>query len=383
MQRRRRAATAVAVLIMLVVLIGFASLAVDVGRLYAVKGELQRASDSAARAGTSAFADDSLRGSSSGPNGNYMDAMKIAAASRAILYASRNKVEICPTLLGDADVVVGWYDFTNPGGPLGLGGNANAVQVTGRFTQDSPNGAVSNYFAQILGFAATDVSATATAAFDDRFSSYTPAEPGVLIPFTMYVNEYEQQAVTGPDNFSYDQDLDTVIAFGDGIREIRLFPYADDGGGDGAGNFGLLNVGTANQSVPGLNGQIQAGITPEDLELEIGTSTISFYDDDGSPTTHQITGSPGVKGGTEPAIEARVGDVVGFFVHSSVSDGGSNASYTIVGIRFGRVMEVVLSGNPDQRRITVQPVIYSGPGVYTAPGAPSSNGMVGQIVLVR
>ena len=329
------------------------------------------------------FADDSMRTSEYGEGEEELiAAMATEAAVRTVQYAGLNSANGLAPALAESDVVVGSFDFDDPTAPLGAGGQPNAVQAIARFTEDSPNGAVNNFLAQILGFSSSQVGATATAAFDDRFGGYTPS-PGVLTPFTIYVTEYETQRDDGPDNFSYDEDLDVVQSVGDGIREVRLFPYADDGGGDGAGNFGLLNVGLTNQGVPGLRVQILNGITPEEIEEEIGTSELTFVDGAGNPITYEISGNPGMKDGAESAIEVRVGDVIGFFLHSSLVDGGANAMYTMVDLRFGRIMEVHLTGSPDQRRLVVQPVVYTDPGVRTDDQAPSSEGLVGRLVLVR
>ena len=380
----RRAMVAVQVAVLMIVLLGFAALAIDVGHLCALKGELQRVADAAALAGVSAFADDSLRTTQYGENSEQLTAaMATEAAARTVQYAGLNTANGLAPALGEGDVVVGSFDFNDPTAPLGVGGQPNAVQASARFTEDSPNGAVSNFLAQILGFPSSQVGATATAAFDDRFAGYTPDTPGVLTPFTIYVTEYETQRDNGPDNLSYDEDLDVVQNVGDGIREVRLFPYADEGGGDGAGNFGLLNVGLTNMGVPGLRTQILNGITPEEIEEEIGTSELTFVDGAGNPITYEISGNPGMKDGAESAIEVRVGDVIGFFLHSSLVDGGSTATYTMAGLRFGRLMEVHLTGDPDQRRLVVQPVVYTDPGVRTDGQAPSSGGLIGRLVLVR
>lgn len=48
----------------------------------------------------------------------------------------------------------------------------------------------------------------------------------------------------------------------------------------------------------------------------------------------------------------------------------------IVDLRFARLMEVDLSGNPTEKRIVIQPMPYSEPGVETQPNAPRSQGRV-------
>ncbi|MHC4066046.1 MAG: pilus assembly protein TadG-related protein [Planctomycetota bacterium] len=382
---RRRAALAVTAAVFMTVLMGFAALAVDVGHLYVVKGELQRSADVAALAGASAFTDNSLHESLYGESPDYT-LVTAEGSTRAALYAAQNPARGVVPLLGTNDIVFGWYDFDDPSAPLDVGGQPNAVQVTARFTGDSPNGPVANFFAQVMGFFSTDVSARATAAFDDRFAGYTPDVPGVLTPFTIEINTFEYQRVNGPDNFSYDEVFDLVESFGDGTSEIVLYPYADDGGGDGAGNFGLLTVGNPVEGVYGtseLREQILNGITPAEIEAEIGTPEVTFIDTLGNPTTYDIDGDPGMKGGVEEAVEARVGDVIGYFLHSTLVQGGANAIYTVVQLRFGRVMEVDLLGNPAERRVVVQPMIYSGPGVRTSADGASSGGLVGRLVMVR
>ena len=73
--------------------------------------------------------------------------------------------------------------------------------------------------------------------------------------------------------------------------------------------------------------------------------------------------------------------MIGFFLYSTVVDGGSNATYTITGIRYGRVVHVELrSGN---KLIAVQPEVYSGPGIRLDEDAtPFPGGMLGKLVLV-
>ncbi len=381
---RRRGTVVVAAAIMMVALLGFAALAVDVGNLYAAKGQLQRAADAAALAGASTFSDNSLRQSGNADDPDELEELAVEwATARAWQYGYRNETTGVATGLGGADIVVGEFDFANPTAPLGTG-NSNAVQVTARFTEGSPNGPVDNFFASLFGFHQTDVVATATAAFDDHVAGYTPTSTGPLIPFSIHVDVYEDLLVNGPDQFSYDPDLGVVQPWPDGVSEIRLFPYEASDPPTGAGNFGLLNVGTLNQGVPAIANQIENGVSPEELAAEIGTSELTFYDDDGNALAHLITGSPGMDSGLIPAIESRLNTMVGFFVHSGVSDtSGANADYTIVKIVFGRLMEVNLPGSPDDRRIIVQPAVWTDPGVRTDPDAPSTGGLLGRLVLVR
>ena len=109
----------------------------------------------------------------------------------------------------------------------------------------------------------------------------------------------------------------------------------------------------------------------------------AVFDDSGNPVTHDITGSPGLDAGLTDAIEQMVGEEVAFFLHNNVVDSGANAIYTITQIRFGRLMDILLTGPPDQRGLYIQPISYAGGGVQIDPDAPSSGGLVGRTVLAR
>ncbi len=108
-----------------------------------------------------------------------------------------------------------------------------------------------------------------------------------------------------------------------------------------------------------------------------------FVDGGGDPMSYEVTGNPGMKASLEASIEQRIGDVVGFFVHDAVANSGSNTVYRLVGMRFARVMGVRFQGAQAQRGLWVQPVTYVGPDVITIPGAPSSDGVAGKILLAR
>lgn len=419
---RRRGVVAVQVVIMLVVILGFAALTIDIGNVYRARGELQRASDSGALAGVSAFLGDNMlealqSGYDGAPDPALIDPIHDSAGTRAVAYSEKNNTLQTPTKVEDGDVVLGHFDFSDPGADLDAEAdpaNFNAVALTVRRTSDGTNGGVPYWFARVFGLSDGQSAATATAAFDDRFSGYREDDRGnYLIPFTIHIDEYENQFHNGDDDWSYDGGNDDVNQTGDGIREIKLFPYKLSGGGNGnnngngngngngkkgggggstgddgdqqggSGNFGLLNIGNPNQGVPLIEDQIIDGVTADNLEAEVGTNTLTFFDEDGDEKTYDITGSPGMKVGVEDAVEERIGDIVGFFVHDQVTDGGANCTYRVVGIRFGRLLHIDLTGNPDDKAIIIQPVIFNAPNILTNPNAAPSGGQVGRLSLVR
>lgn len=154
---------------------------------------------------------------------------------------------------------------------------------------------------------------------------------------------------------------------------------------DGAGNFGILHFGSGGNGVPPLRDQILNGISKEDFSDVTGEPLIKFYDyDTGDDVSYYIEGTPGVKAGLKDAMEQKVGQVVAFFLHDGISGTGSNAVFHVVAMRFGRVMEVDLTGNANTgKAIIIQPVPFYGSGILTSPNAPSTDKLIANLELVR
>lgn len=383
---RRRGATAVTVAISSVVMLGSAALTIDLGQLYLARGELQRAADAAAMAGASAYLSDAHWHTAVNGAWTLSDDLALVIDARAQEYSLANPTLGKPTILSRPDIIKGSFDYDEPSAALDTSGSQrfNAVQVTVRRTAGSDNGPVEYFFAHILGHRTGSVIARATAAVDDHFSGYTQDEDRVLIPFTIQKSLYDELVASGPDQFSYDSDAEAVHAAPDSVREVRLFPWKTSSKGSaGSGTYGALNIGTPNQGLPALIDQIEYGVQPANLTSEIGSPDVTFVGADGGSVTYEMTGETGLGAGMASALAGRIGDVVGFFLHDAVKKNGSKSVFTIVGVRFGRVMQVDLQGSPNSKRLVIQPVAYTGPGVHTDPNAPPSDGQVGLITLVR
>lgn len=380
---RRRGAVVVLTLVTLVTLIGFAALTLDVGALYNTRADLQNAADAAALAGGSALAGDAMLRVRQGSNSPSVAAEAGALIPQRAEAAGLQNTSFASsgTVIAPSDIVSGWIDLnssTSPVDPSRPFSQHNAVQVYVRRTNGSANGPVDFFFASIFGKSEGEVTASAVAAFDDRVSGYdTGAGGGDLWPFTVNETYYNDQVAAGNDNYDYEGD-DDILSGGDGMPEVNIYPA-----NLAPGNFGLLNIGVGNEGTPELADHIENGVPPEHVENEIGTSELTFYDNDGNGTTYNITGDPGLKASLESAIQTRIGDVVGILVHDQVSGSGANTVYRITGIRFVRVMNVKLQGSSQSRGLWLQPVSYSGAGVVTSAGAPSSGGTAGKMVLVR
>ncbi len=155
-----RGATAVIVAICLIMLVGFAALAVDVGYLYATRNELQNVADAGALAGAgflgAQYADLT-----------YLEQQAYTFARTAVVgtvneVSHKNRAAGVDITINDADITIGIWDedattvtptLTAP----------DAVRVIAR-RDSSANSAITSFFARIFGVATMDVSAVATAA---------------------------------------------------------------------------------------------------------------------------------------------------------------------------------------------------------------------------
>jgi len=155
----------------MVVFLGIAALALDVGYLYVVRTELQNAADAAALAGAGRFYPQAASNASATlPPPDWG-----AAAYAASTDAPSNRA--AGVTLTDYEVQTGYWNLVSGGLRSSLGApglqDAPAVQVTVRKSGVDNSGPVRLWFASVLGIGAADVSATATAV---------SACPGVVYP---------------------------------------------------------------------------------------------------------------------------------------------------------------------------------------------------------
>ncbi len=168
--RNNRGAVAVVVALCLILLIGAAAMAIDVGRLAVSRNELQNVADASALAACRLLGDQYERGVTPDHEAIRQRAMDTASANQA---AGANI-----TLL-DADIEIGTWDqnrspsFESPGT-----GSPNAVRVTAR--RDAwANSPVGLFFARIFGIQTAPVRAVATAALTGQS---TAGRGGLPVP---------------------------------------------------------------------------------------------------------------------------------------------------------------------------------------------------------
>ena len=140
----RRGISVIYTIVVLVMLVGVCSLAVDLGRVQLAKTELQRAVDAAARAGAAKISNS-----------------KAAARKAAKQVAKQNLVDGNQLNLANADITYTWFDETT--GTFDPSHTPpNAVNVTAKL--EGTNG-IPLIFGAVLGRKFQSIHATATAAF--------------------------------------------------------------------------------------------------------------------------------------------------------------------------------------------------------------------------
>ncbi|MBP7934346.1 MAG: hypothetical protein KA354_06825 [Phycisphaerae bacterium] len=363
----RRGTAVVLTAVSLTTLIGFAALAVDMGILYNVKAELQRSADSAAMAAAWQLLDpEKLMGL---PD---MSEEINAAISEATAYAARNKVAGAAPGLRSADVVVGHLD-----NPSNLAeqmstddpNTYNAVEVTVR--RDAlQNGPIPLLFGQIFGLNSADVNAKATAVFKDGvvgFRTTSSTDTVQLLPLALHRNVWYNLMARGTtnDNYKYDEETGTVLSSPDNILEVNLYP----GSGAGQlppGNFGTVDIGSANNSTATLSRQIRYGINETDLAYHGGELKLS------ESGTLLLNGDTGLSAAIKDDLQSIIGKPRIIPLFTEVTGNGNNAMYTIVEFVGIRIMYVKLTGAMNNKAVIIQPAYVTEEGAITTTGSGTS-----------
>jgi len=180
---------AVAAAIGLVVFLGSAALALDIGHLSSTQNELIRAADAAAMAGARGLWPTTLPVVSANPPPDCT-----TAQTRALSTATNagNKVDGASLSSSDVTVQVGRWNYQTKTFTQGCSATTNGVRVT------IQKRGITSLFARLLGRATTDQSATSTAIMD-----YSQGVGKGSMPIAMNIR-YAQPGTTLFINFSPD-----------------------------------------------------------------------------------------------------------------------------------------------------------------------------------
>jgi hypothetical protein len=298
-------------------LVSFFALVVDLGHIFVSKSQLQNVADSAALAAVVDI-----------PSGTAI------AEQSAIQFGQTHWVAGNGILIESQDVQFGVYDgltktFTAGANPI------NAVNVIPKRTGGSASGALPLFFADLFGINTTNVQASAIAYLDQHIVGVTGKNR--LIPYSI-------------DEDIVDQDGDGVFDVG---ATIDVFPGATYV----PGNFGFLD----------LDGGSNSNLDTKEW-IEDGYYTDFTIPPNGSVI---VSGDTGISGNSLLNSFLQIaGEVVFFPIHTTVVNPGSNAQFTVVSFAAGRVTDVQLSGNPEDRHINVEIIYYASSVLVTDPNAP-------------
>lgn len=210
LRRDKAGSTAIWTAASMSVIFGMGALAVDMGDMYAMKGQLQNTADASAIAAAKALPD------------------ATAATAAAQAYAVKNMVpEQYGTVLAASDVMPGNWNatskvFTASATPL------NAVKVVTRRASENGN-AVSTYFAGYFGFDSVNVTASAIATQPQGNACIIALNPHMEKAFHLQGNAAVQtngcDIQVNSDHATgafYAQGLTMVVALGSGGGEINV-----------------------------------------------------------------------------------------------------------------------------------------------------------------
>ncbi|MEW6253219.1 MAG: pilus assembly protein TadG-related protein [Planctomycetota bacterium] len=366
---QRRAGVVIPVTVSLTVILGMGALAVDVGRLYVVRSEMQTAADAAALAGANRLLDeDRLKGSYA------MNTVLAEARDATVLVAQRNPVAGLGPVLNPnpgndpaGDVVVGYLadpenqacqlEFTNPE-------RFNTVRALIR-RDEAHQGSIALLFARIFGYDSSNLRTAAAATFEDGVAGFRIQQPGTtvdLLPFALQKDVWDALlAGGGDDNYSYNQETRTVGCGQDGVREVNLYP----GAGTGQlppGNFGTVDIGSPNNSTCDISRQIRYGVSEADLAWHGGELVIP------NEGPLPLNGDTGLSAAVKDDLEAIKGMPRMIPLFSTVAGNGNNAQYNIVAFAGVRVMYVKLTGSMSSKKVIVQPAVVTSGAAVTRAG---------------
>lgn len=181
-----RGAVIVIVAVVMIVLLGIAALAVDIGYVAVTKNELQNIADAAALAGAGEL-------SRQYPDDPANQELFVADRAQVLAIvqdvAGKNRAANLAISIASGDVVIGRWDSDAGTIPAENLTRANAVRVTAR-RDENLNSAVNTFFARVIGIDTVPVTADATAALTGQ-SSAVPGE--VQLPIGISVKWFEDR----------------------------------------------------------------------------------------------------------------------------------------------------------------------------------------------
>lgn len=366
-RNNRRGAIILLAAALMVVIFAFLAFTVDVGFITLTKAHLKTCTDSCSLSAVQDLEDQFQPGSPMPPT-TVVTNVRNTSAHVALQHRSGERKNAY--VKKDRDVRVGQYfkDIYGNWQKVYDVAPYNFVEVTARRDQLSGGEETGDeklplFFAPAIGHGTADVSARSAAAMLVGVGFRKPPAGGGnvhILPITLDVDTWNAMlAGVGDDNFAWDDEAKTISSGSDGILEVNLYPTSD--GSLPPGNRGTVDFGHQGNSTADISRQILHGLNENDLSYFGGE--IRF---DNVPLV--LNGDTGLSAGIKDELNAIRGLPRAIPLFSQVSGPGNNANYTIVKFVGIRILEVKLTGNPNQKRVIVQPAPFVAPEVIEGGG---------------
>ncbi len=368
---KRRGATAVLLLLLLVPLLAFTAFCIDIGWISLTKSELQNAADASAKAGARQLLDhytDYLAPVNADRTGAVLDA-QTSAKTYSALYASYNSAGDAPSItLRSQDIQIG---FTDASGAFIANSSAypNTVQLIAR-RDHLANNPLKLFFARVLGRSDSELSVNASSTvYTGRITAFssingygsgsgnvggsTNSEQGgtgfrsTLLPVAFDMNSWTTFSNTGksPDGAIHQNS--------GGSAQIQIYPTPHMC----PGNFGMLCIGPWTNSDREYSDWVLNGPTSSDIQCLIDNGFFPVSEEQ----PKKWKGSPGLRSALSTDFEEIIGQprLLPLFKprsqdpYQAAYGVGSNAGYDIVG--FVGVMVSEVTGHGGNLSISVKP----------------------------
>ncbi len=372
-EERQRGSVLVLVAVSLTMMLVMLAFAFDYGWIILTKSELQSAADSAALAGAAQLMDeDEMLGISNFDNDlieardSAEEYAQLNEAANVYLSLDRNDENVI-----DGGVVVGYiedpFDIESPMQTESIE-TYNSVEVVAE-RSDTLNGPLGLFLGGITGVNELNLRVRSTATLDDRvvgfgIASNWPKRLGIL-PFSLHIDRWNEAFATAYESnsvlpmdpsgpvigamgiplFLHWMAGPTVVTF----PTVKMYPYKEDT----PGNFGTIDIGSADNSASVLKDQIENGASSDDMALICGLK-LTDEDEDGI-FTKWFNGDTGMSATLKESIVKIYGQPRILPLHRQMIYNGNNAMFEVCQYVGVKVVSMKMTGAEANRYIEVQP----------------------------
>ncbi len=331
-------------------------LVVDTGNLCVARAELQRCSDSASLAAASVLLD---RGALNGsPNPSAVNA---AASTAASSFVRANPCRSRTLNLRAEDLFLTRYKHNDDPALCEFisGSNIyNSARVIAR-RDNLQNGPIPLFFGGFAGLGSVNANGQAAAFIETDISGFC-VKPGTgmtckLLPFSLWEGLWDARVAKRVDAFTHNLDTATVSNGTDGIYEVNMYPQDLV---DCPGNFGTIDIGSANNSTADITRQILYGPNEYDFSFFPNNELRIAEVDPEEPLGRKIlrlNGDTGISAAIKDDLYAIRGQPRILPLHWKAVGNGNNAEFRIVRFVGVTIVDVKLTGALKSKYVKIQP----------------------------